>query len=80
MRKHLPRRFWVEIGFASAAGFFNLLTVLFPDWIELVSNWEPDQHRGSAEWLLVAGLFMVTVILLALAALEWRRARCGAPA
>ena len=44
------------------------------DWIEFVSGWNPDLHNGSVEWLIVVGLFFVTVVMFALAVTEWRRA------
>jgi hypothetical protein len=50
-----------------------LITPIFPDWIEFVSGWDPDQHNGSVEWMIVVGLFVVTVVMVALAAIEWRR-------
>jgi hypothetical protein len=46
---------------------------IFPDWIELVSGWDPDQHDGSVERLIVVGLFVVAATIFALAAVEWRR-------
>jgi len=74
MGRTLPRRFWLEIGLASMTSLLALITPIFPDWIEFVSGWDPDQHDGSVEWLIVVGLFFVTVVMVALAALEWRRA------
>lgn len=47
-----------------------IVTSIFPDWIEFVSGWDPDQHDASIEWLIVIGLFVVTVVMVALAALE----------
>ena len=44
-----------------------------PDWIEFVSGWDPDQGDGSAEWLIVAGLCLVTIVLIVAAMKEWRR-------
>lgn len=78
MRKSFRRRFWVEFGLAAITGLLAIITPIFPDWIEFVSGWDPDQHDGSVEWLIVAGLFVVTLVMVALAALEWRRAPVGA--
>jgi uncharacterized membrane protein len=74
MGRTFRRRFWLEIGLASVTGLLALITPIFPDWIEFVSGWDPDQHDGSVEWLIVVGLFVVTAVMLVLAALEWRRA------
>ena len=73
MRSNVRRLFWVEIGLAAIAGLLALITPIFPDWIEFVSGWDPDQHDGSVERMIVVGLFVVTVVMVALAAIEWRR-------
>jgi hypothetical protein len=75
--KSFRRRFWVEICLAAFTGLLAIITPIFPDWIEVLSGWDPDQHDGSIEWLIVAGLFVVTVVMVTLAALEWRRAPVG---
>jgi len=77
VRKNLRRRFWFEIGSAVMTGSLAIITALLPDWIELVSGWGPDQHDGSLEQLLVAGLFLATIAVFALAAMEWRRTLVG---
>jgi uncharacterized membrane protein len=73
MRSNFRPLFWIEIGLAAITGLLALITPIFPDWIEFVSGWDPDQHNGSVEWMIVVGLFVVTVVLVALAAIEWRR-------
>ena len=73
MRRNFRPLFWIEVGLAALTGLLALITPVFPDWIEAVSGWDPDQHDGSVEWMIVIGLFVVTVALVAAAALEWRR-------
>jgi uncharacterized membrane protein len=73
MRKNFRRLFWVEVALAAIAGLLALITPIFPDWIEFVSGWDPDQHDGSVEWMIVVGLFVVTIVMVALATIEWRR-------
>jgi hypothetical protein len=58
---------------AAIAGLLALITPIFPDWIEAVSGWDPDQHNGSVEWLIIGGLVLVAAALVAVATLEWRR-------
>lgn len=58
---------------ASLTGLLALITPIFPDWIELISGWDPDQHDGSIESLILLGLFIVTAIIFGLALAEWRR-------
>jgi uncharacterized membrane protein len=73
MRRNLRRLFWVESGLAAIAGLLTLITPIFPDWIEIVSGWDPDQHDGSVEWLIIVGLFVIAVVMVVAAAIEWRR-------
>ncbi len=73
MRRNFRPLFWIEVGLAAIAGLLALITPIFPDWIEFLSGWDPDQHDGSVEWMIVIGLFVVTIVLAALAAIEWRR-------
>ena len=73
MRSNFRPLFWIEIGLAAITGLLALITPIFPDWIEFVSGWDPDQHNGSVEWMIVVGLFVVTIVIVALAAIEWRR-------
>lgn len=73
MRRNFRRVFWVEAGVAAIAGVLAILTPVFPDWIEFLSGWDPDQHDGSIEWMIVVGLVVVAVVMAALVAVEWRR-------
>jgi uncharacterized membrane protein len=73
MRRNFRPLFWIEIGLAAITGLLALITPVFPDWIEFVSGWDPDQHDGSVERMIVLGLFVATIVMVALAAIEWRR-------
>ena len=72
----IRRLLWVEVSAATITGTLALTTAMVPDWIELF-GWDPDQGDGSVEWLIVwlvtAGLFFVTVVLVVAATREWRR-------
>jgi hypothetical protein len=73
MRRSFRPLFWVEVGLAAITGLLALITPIFPDWIEFVSGWDPDQHDGSVERVIVVGLFIVTIAMVAAATIEWRR-------
>ena len=73
MNGRFRRRFWIELAIGSLAGLLALITPIFPDWIEVISGWDPDQHDGSVESLIVIGLFIVTLVICGLALAEWRR-------
>ena len=80
MRKNLSWTFWVEIILASLVGLLGLITPFFPDWIEAVSGWDPDQHDGSVERMILVGLCILSIVIFSLAAVEWRRSSAGTEA
>ena len=54
------------------AGFccgLAVLTILWPDWIEALTGYDPDQHDGTVEWLIVLALLS--------SAPYWRSPRAG---
>ena len=70
----LRKRFWVEVALGSLTTVLLIVTLVLPQWIELVFRVEPDAGSGSLEWLLV-GVFAVTTAAFAVfARSEWRRA------
>lgn len=75
MPYRLRRRFWIESVLGSITGCLAVITLFWHDWIEAVFDVHPDKGSGSAEWLAVVILFIITVILAVSARLEWRRAR-----
>jgi hypothetical protein len=74
-KRTLWRRFRVETVVAAISGSLCLITPLWPDWIEAVSGWDPDQHDGAVEWAIAATLLLVTIVMLALADRSRRRLR-----
>lgn len=78
-KSNFRRRFWVETVLGSITGLLCVITPIWPDWIEIVFDWDPDQHSGSFEWAIVGVLFIATVAMLAIAASEWRRTPADTP-
>ena len=78
MRRNFRPVFWIEVSLAAITALLALVTPVFPDWIEAVSGWDPDQHDGSVERMIVVGLFVVTLVLVAAATIEWRRTAASA--
>ena len=68
-------RFLVEAGLAVAFAVMVFITLLWPNWIEIVFGVDPDYGSGELEWGLVAILGVVMVTCSALAGFEWWRAR-----
>ena len=67
-------RFWIESILATVTGVLAVVTIFWHDWIEAVFGVDPDHGNGSAEWLAVLVLAVVTVALVVGARHEWRRA------
>ena len=65
----------IEIGLAAILGMATILTAVWPDWIEGVFGFDPDGGNGSVEWLIVAVLAVVTVVVGALARRDMRAVR-----
>jgi hypothetical protein len=66
-------RFWLESIFGSITGIMTVVTLFWHDWIEVTFRVDPDKGSGSAEWLVVVFLLLVTVTLAIAARIEWRR-------
>ena len=54
-------RFWIESILATVTGVLAVVTIFWHDWIETVFGVDPDHGNGSAEWLAVLALAVVTV-------------------
>jgi H+/Cl- antiporter ClcA len=74
MNKSLGTIFWIEAVLGTITGVLTVITLFFPDWVEAISGWDPDQHDGTVEMWIVLSLFVATLVIFALARREWRRA------
>ena len=59
--------FWIEAALAVLCGGLAVLTIFWQDWIEALTGYDPDQHDGSVEWLIVIALFAICAVLALLA-------------
>ena len=66
-------RFWIESFIAGASLILGLVTLLWRDWIEFVFGFDPDNHSGALEWVVVAGLLVVAAAMGTVARSEWRQ-------
>ena len=57
----------LEIAIALFAGALGVLTIFWHDWIEALTGWDPDQHNGAFEWLIVAVLLAIAAAVGVLA-------------
>jgi hypothetical protein len=68
-------RLRVDAVSASLSAFLLVLTLVLPDWIEVVFRVDPDAGSGELEWL-IAGAFALGTVGFGLAARrEWRLSR-----
>ncbi|MFY9969743.1 MAG: hypothetical protein WBQ45_11015 [Roseiarcus sp.] len=78
MTSNVRTLFWVEAGLASLCGFLAVLTIFSQDWIEALTGFDPDQHDGSVEWMIVVALAVACACLSFAARVEWRRSKSTA--
>jgi hypothetical protein len=69
---------YVEIFVAVALGVISAVTLVWPDWIELVFGADPDGGNGGAEWGVVLGFAAAALIVGLLARRDFRRAALDA--
>ena len=67
--------FWIEASLAVFCGALAVITIFWQDWIEALTGYDPDQHDGSVEWLVVVGLFVACACFSIAARAQWRRLR-----
>lgn len=72
-------RFWLEAALASTGFFLGVLTVLWRDWIEATTGFNPDRHNGSLEWMIATGLVLISAVAGLAARHEWRLQFAVAP-
>jgi hypothetical protein len=65
-------RVGLETAIALLAGLLGVAAIFWHDWIEALTGWDPDQHNGSVEWLIVAGLLVIAVAMGTVARRHWR--------
>jgi len=66
-------RFLGESAIAGVAAILAVLTAIWPDWIELLFDADPDGGDGSAEWGILIAFAAVAIIFAVVARFEYRR-------
>jgi len=66
-------RFWIELAVAALGVALLLLTLAYPEWIEMVFKVQPDQGSGSLELGISVALVVIAATSALLARAEWSR-------
>lgn len=72
-RSPVPGRFWIAVTVALLGGGLASLTVVWRDWIEALTGFDPDRGSGAVEWAVVVALLMPAAVAVLVARAEWRR-------
>jgi hypothetical protein len=63
--RNLPPRFWRQVVLGGTTGVLFVVTPFRPDWIEAIcGGFDPDQHGGSIESVIVMVMLVVTLVML----------------
>jgi hypothetical protein len=62
----------LEAVVALCAGILGVVTIFWHDWIEALTGWDPDQHNGSVEWIVVIVLLTASVAIGLVARRHWK--------
>jgi hypothetical protein len=63
--RNLPPRFWAQVIVGgTTTGLLYIMTAFRPDWIEACGRFDPDQHDGSIEGVIVMAMLVVTLAML----------------
>ena len=73
MELRLRRRLRVEAALAGLSAALFALTLVFPEWIEAVTSFEPDAGSGALEFITSGALLLIAVTSGVLARRDRRR-------
>lgn len=73
MKDRRRRRFRLEVLAAAAASVLALLTVIWAEWIELLTGLDPDRGSGELEWLITGAFALIAITCSLLAQRDHRR-------
>ena len=73
MERNLTPRFWFETAASSACAVLFVVTLVWPRWMEILFQADPDHGSGQLEWLILLVTLTTSVLASVLARREWRR-------
>jgi len=69
------RRFRLEVGLAALGALLFVVTVAWPEWIEMIFGVDPDHGDGSLEWLILGVTALCAIGASLRARVDWRALR-----
>jgi len=69
----LRTRMWIEAALSAVACLLTVVTLVWPDWIELLFDESPDGGDGSAERAIAIAWLLAAVVFGWLARRDWRK-------
>lgn len=75
MQRRALRWIRIEIGVSVVAGILATMTLIRPDWIEVLFGLELDNGTGALEGLLTAIAIVIAIAAGIAAIATWRRAQ-----
>jgi hypothetical protein len=71
--RHVGTGFWARLALAVVSAALLVVTIAWPEWIELVFRLDPDYGSGWLEWAIVVVASALTVTFSIGARQQWRR-------
>lgn len=66
-------RFWIETTLSASSAALFVLTLVWRNWIEAMTGFDPDHRNGSLEIVIAAALLALALISARLARREYRQ-------
>jgi len=74
VKRRIRTRYWYELAGAVLSALLFAVTLVWPNWIELLFEAEPDAGSGELEWLIAGAFLALTVAFSILARREQHQA------
>jgi hypothetical protein len=73
LQHRLPLGFWIKVVMGLVSAALLALTLVAPDWIELLVGVAPDEGSGASEWGLSMSFVTVSVVMFGSSWRTWRK-------